>query len=239
MRFQTSCAALLGAAASLVAAAPTDSSVPDLSQRGLKWKSRAQKRAPLAVQLEVQETNIIVVENNQAQLDAVTQLAEQQFAQLVQAQIALATQLQTVKDNIRLNSFASRFVQVNTVIVTVSTMIDARAEQGNQQRYMVNQLLIDNGKPDQVQTIMVSDSETMTIGASQTVQPDGVIAASAGIPTATPMVMAEDAAAPFGQVNQNVILPIGAAAPSIDLVFADPAAIILPGQTDLFVGTFV
>ncbi|KAI1144011.1 hypothetical protein F5Y05DRAFT_407412 [Hypoxylon sp. FL0543] len=232
MHFRQACAALLGLS-SLVASAPTDGSLAPASQRGLKWKSR---RSPLTIEQIVQETNIIVVEDNKAQLDALQQLAEQQFAQLVQAQVALITQLEDVKNNIRLNHFKARFSQVNTVIVTVSTIVDARADKGNQKRYMVNQLLADNGKPDNQVMVMVSDAQTMTIGASQTVDLAGVAAASAvSQPTAAPAIVAADPNAPFGQQNQSLILPIGAQAPSIDLVFVDPAAIILPNQNNLFV----
>lgn len=101
---------------------------------------------------------------------------------------------------------------------------------------MVNKLLVDNGKPDNQVTVMVSDAQTMTIGASQTVDLAGVQAASAvSQPTAAPAIVAQDPNAPFGNQNQSVILAIGAQAPSIDLVFADPAAIILPNQNNLFV----
>ncbi|KAI1417753.1 hypothetical protein F5Y13DRAFT_185083 [Hypoxylon sp. FL1857] len=233
MHFKQACAALMGLS-SLVASAPTDSSLAPASQRGLKWRSR---RAPLTIEQIVQETNIIVVEDNKAELDALQQLAEQQFAQLVQAQVALITQLEDVKNNIRVNHFKARFAQVNTVIVTVSTLVDARAEKGNQKRYMVNQLLADNGKPENQVMVMVSDAQTMTIGASQTVDLAGVAQATAvSQPTAKPAIVAADPKAPFGKQNgQSLILPIGAQAPSIDLVFADPAAIILPNQNNLFV----
>ncbi|KAI1393564.1 uncharacterized protein F4822DRAFT_16778 [Hypoxylon trugodes] len=231
MQFKQACMALMGLS-SLVASAPTDKAL-SAPERGLKWRSR---RAPLTIQQIVQETNIIVVEDNKAQLDALQRLAEQQFAQLVQAEVALITQLEEVKNNIRVNHFKARFAQVNTVIVTVSTLIDARAEKGNQKRYMVNQLVADNGKPDNQVMVMVSDAATMTIGASQTVDLAGVEAASAVTkPTAAPAIEGQDPAAPFGKVNQSMILPIGAQAPAIDLVFVDPAAIILPNQKNLFV----
>ncbi|KAI1105954.1 hypothetical protein F4804DRAFT_91289 [Jackrogersella minutella] len=232
MHFTQACMTLVGLL-SLVASAPTDEALAMTSRRGLKWRSR---RAPLTIEQIVQETNIIVVENNQAQLDALQQVAEQEFAQLVQAQIALITQLEDVKNNIRINHFKARFSQVNTVIVTVSTLVDARAAQGGQNRYMVNQLLADNGKPESQIMVMVSDAQAMTIGASQTVDLGGVAAASAVTqPTGTPAIQASDPNAPFGNVNQSMILPIGAQAPSIDLVFVDPAAIILPNQNNLFV----
>ena len=119
----------------------------------------------------------------------------------------------------------------NTVIVTVSTLVDARADKGGQKRYMVNQVVADNGKPENQIMVMVSDAQTMTIGASKTVGLGGVQAASAVTkPTAAPALVGADPAAPYGKKNQSMILPIGAKAPAIDLVFVDPAAIILPDQ---------
>ncbi|KAI1655009.1 hypothetical protein F4813DRAFT_186844 [Daldinia decipiens] len=239
MFFGQACAALLGLS-SLVASAPTSESLALASKRGLKWKPR---RTPLTIEQIVQETNIIIVEDNQAELDALQRLAEQQFAQLVQAQVALITQLEDIKNNIRVNHFKARFSQVNIVIVTVSTLVDARAAEGSQNRYMVNQAVVDNGKPESQIMVMVSDAQTMTIGASNTVDLAGVQAASAITqPTAVPALVSADPAAPYGKANQSMILPIGASAPAIDLVFADPAAIILPNQQDLFVestGTFL
>ncbi|KAI0887484.1 uncharacterized protein GGS22DRAFT_186316 [Annulohypoxylon maeteangense] len=232
MRFTQACMALMSLS-SLAASAPTDALMP-ASNRGLKWRSR---RAPLTIEQIVQETNIIVIQNNQAQLDALQRVAEQEFAALVQAQVALITQLQDVKNNIRLNHFKARFSQVNTVIVTVSTVIDARAGKNNQKRYMVNQQLVDNGKPESQIMVMVSDAQTMTLGASQTVDLAGVAAATAvAQPSAAPaQIVNQDPNAPFGSINQNLLLPIGAQAPSVDLVFVDPAAIILPNQKNLFI----
>lgn len=91
-----------------VQSAPTDALIP-ASNRGLKWRSR---RSPLTIEQIVQETNIIVVQDNKAELDALQRVAEQEFAALVQAQVALITQLEDVKNNIRLNHFKARFSQV-------------------------------------------------------------------------------------------------------------------------------
>ncbi|ORY69882.1 uncharacterized protein BCR38DRAFT_481043 [Pseudomassariella vexata] len=232
MRFQQTCAALMGLA-SLVASAPTPEQDIQPVERGLKWRTRAQKRNPLTIIQEVQETTITIIEENLDEIAALEQVAEQQFAALVQAQVALITQLEDIKNNIRINHFKAKFSQVNVVIISVSTLIDARADKGDQKRYMVNQVLADNGKPDQEMVVMVNDGATMTIGAAQTASPDQASAASA--PTASPAIAGFDVAAPFGQLNQSVILPAGAAAPAIDLVFEDPAAIILPNQNNLFV----
>ncbi|KAI1487474.1 hypothetical protein F5X96DRAFT_672632 [Biscogniauxia mediterranea] len=244
MRFQHTFAAAFMGLISLASSAPSpkDGALSPPAGRGLRWKSRAQKRAPLIVQQVVEETNIIVIQDNQAQLDALKQVAEQQFAQLVQAELALVTQLQTIKNNIRVNHFKARFVQANTVIVTVTTLVDVRPGSNGQKRYMVNQLLADNGKPDQAVTVMVSDAATMTVGASATAPAaaDNLAQQASVVPTpsaapAPATFQGADPAAPFGQVNQSLLMPAGAAAPAVDIVFADPAAIILPGRADLFV----
>lgn len=82
------------------------------SERGLKWQTRAQKRNPLAIIQEVPETNIIVVQENLAQLAAQQKVIEQEFAALVQAEVALVNQLDQIKNNIRINHFKARFSQV-------------------------------------------------------------------------------------------------------------------------------
>lgn len=98
---------------------------------------------------------------------------------------------------------------------------------------MVKQLLADNGKPESQMIVMVSEAATMTIQSSapQTLSGASILSS----PTGTPQLAAFDKNAPFGQVGQSIILPAGAKAPSISQVFADPAAIILPNQNNLFV----
>lgn len=81
-------------------------------ERELRGMSRAQKREPLAIVQEVQQTDIIVVNQNLEQLAAQQQVIEQEFAALVQAEVALVTQLDTIKNNIRVNHFKARFSQV-------------------------------------------------------------------------------------------------------------------------------
>ena len=78
---------------------------------GLKYSP--QKRSPLTVLQNLQETTVVVVQENLDVIDDLTKLAEQQFAALIGSQLALESQLQTIKDNIRTNHFASRF---NTVV---------------------------------------------------------------------------------------------------------------------------
>ncbi|KAI0128460.1 hypothetical protein BJ170DRAFT_329356 [Xylariales sp. AK1849] len=232
MHFTQACATLLGLS-SLVASAPAvERDLPQPAARGLRWRSKAQKRSPLTIIQEVQETNIVVVQENLDQVAALQQVAEQEFAALVQAEVDLVTQLETIKNNIRVNHFKARFTQVNTVIVTVATLVDTRSG-GNQKRYLVNQLLADNGKPESEVVVMVSEQATMTIGGAASVAIGGASAISS--PTASPALAGFDANAPFGQLNQSVILPAGAQAPQIQQVFADPAAIILAGQSNLFV----
>lgn len=81
-------------------------------EKGLRHKTRAQKRAPLIIQQTVVEPNIVVVEQNLDTINNLAVLAEQEFAALVQAQIALIQQVETIKNNIRVNTFRSRFTQV-------------------------------------------------------------------------------------------------------------------------------
>ncbi|KAK9414131.1 hypothetical protein SUNI508_02230 [Seiridium unicorne] len=233
MQLRQSCAALLGFS-SLVASAPAvERELQQPAERGLRWKSRAQKRSPLAIIQEVQETNIIVVQENLGQLAAQQQIIEQEFAALVQAEVELVVQLEEIKNNIRVNHFKARFSQVNTVIVTVQTLVDQRSA-GASNRYLIKQLLADNGKPESEMVVMVSEAATMTIAAaSQPIVVNGASAISS--PTAAPQISAFDPNAPFGQLNQSLILPAGAQAPKVDQIFADPAAIILPNQNNLFV----
>lgn len=121
----------------------------------------------------------------------------------------------------------------NTVIVTVQTLVDSRSNAASN-RYLIKQLLADNGKPESAVVVMVSEAATMTIAAaSQPVVINGASAAST--PTAAPEIANFDASAPFGQLNQSLILPAGAQAPKIDQIFADPASIILPNQNSIFV----
>ncbi|KAI1331115.1 hypothetical protein F5Y16DRAFT_292732 [Xylariaceae sp. FL0255] len=215
--------------------------VPSADRPTPKWKPK-KRGGGITIQQIVQETTIIV-EENQGEIDALTQLAEQEFAQLVEAEVALVTQLQDVKNNIRLNHFRARFSQANTVIVVVTTLVDARANKNNAKRYMVQQLeasAAPTATSAQDVTVMVSDAQTMTIGSAATGTfgvGGGVLQASAAsAPPVSPSQLAvADPSAPFGSVNQSLILPIGASAPSVDIVFEDPATIILPNQNNLFV----
>lgn len=81
--------------------------------RGLKHRSKAQKRNPLIIQQTVVEQSITIVQNqNLGAISQLAQIAEAEFAALVQSQAALTTQLEQVKNNIRVNHFKARFSQV-------------------------------------------------------------------------------------------------------------------------------
>ncbi|KAJ3956134.1 hypothetical protein N0V92_007316 [Colletotrichum tropicale] len=208
--------------------------------------------------------NIIVVQENLDKINQLQRQNERELALLVQSQLALATQLQAVKDNIRINHFKAQFPQANTIIVTVTGLVDNRQGGGQNKRYLVNQLLADNGKPGQQALVMVNDPTPMDISTQQAASSqsdtfgaarvaldsasdavsnntDGVQAAAAA-PTpgadesdTTLKLAAFDQAAPFGQVGQSIILPAGTQAPQLAASVPDPAAIILPDQAGLFV----
>ncbi|KAF4918064.1 hypothetical protein CGCVW01_v009235 [Colletotrichum viniferum] len=207
--------------------------------------------------------NIIVVQENLDKINQLQRQNERELALLVQSQLALATQLQAVKDNIRINHFKAQFPQANTIIVTVTGLVDNRQGGGQNKRYLVNQLLADNGKPGQQALVMVNDPTPMDISTQQAASSqsdtfgaarvaldsasdavsnntDGVQAAAAPTPGAdesdtTLKLAAFDQAAPFGQVGQSIILPAGTQAPQLAASVPDPAAIILPNQAGLFV----
>ncbi|KAF5527432.1 hypothetical protein CGCA056_v001229 [Colletotrichum aenigma] len=207
--------------------------------------------------------NIIVVQENLDKINQLQRQNERELALLVQSQLALATQLQTVKDNIRINHFKAQFPQANTIIVTVTGLVDNRQGGGQNKRYLVNQLLADNGKPGQQALVMVNDPTPMDISTQQAASSqsdtfgaarvaldsasdavsnntDGVQAAAAPTPGAdesdtTLKLAAFDQAAPFGQLGQSIILPAGTQAPQLAASVPDPAAIILPNQAGLFV----
>lgn len=117
--------------------------------------------------------------------------------------------------------------------------MDLRDSSNKNNRYLINQLLVDNSAPESQIVVMVTALDTMTIGAVATPTDLSAALASASAvsdPTATPAVASFDQLAPFGQLNQSVLLPFNSSAPSlnVDQVFVDPAAIILPNQA-LFV----
>lgn len=88
------------------------------------------------------EPQLVSINQKLAALSAEALLAEQQFAAQVQSQLALINTVETIKDNIRINTFKSRWTQVNSVIMTVTNVVDARDPNNVNTRYMVNQLKV-------------------------------------------------------------------------------------------------
>jgi hypothetical protein len=126
----------------------------------------------------------------------------------------------------------------------VTNVIDARDPANINKRYLLNQLLADNGAPDKQLLVMVSQAQEMTIGATPTVDLSGIIgtAASASVlstATSSPVVAGFDPAAPFGLFNGSLILPYNTSAPSSAVIFEDPANIIFPGASGLGGSLFV
>ncbi|KAK4169386.1 hypothetical protein QBC43DRAFT_354610 [Cladorrhinum sp. PSN259] len=191
-RILTACLGL----GSLAVGAPTRNEQDfTASGRGLNNTKRTQKRTlPLGPGLPVLDG---------VALDQLTRLAELEFAGLVESQIALATQLETIKNNIRINSFRSQFAQaqVNCIILTVTNVIDQRDPSNISNRYLLNQLRIDNGFPDKEVMVMVTDAQTMTISTTPTV---------GSLPTSTlePSLAPEPTAVnPSLQPSVNPVLP--------------------------------
>ncbi|KAH8673977.1 hypothetical protein BX600DRAFT_509192 [Xylariales sp. PMI_506] len=235
MQFGYKISALLGFISLVTSAPVADHERYSLTQRGVKGRPQAHKRDTLSIGQGASQGNIIIFEQSSSQ----QQLQELEFAAFVQEQVALATQLDDIKNNIRINHFKARFSQVNSVIVVVQTLVDTRSGQ-NSNRYLINQLLADNGHPGQQVVVMVSDAATLTIGPTATagaalpgLNGTNVIAQ----PTQTPSIANFDPNVPFGQLGQTVILPLGAQAPQIiqSQIFTDPALIIFPNQKNLFV----
>lgn len=115
--------------------------------------------------------------------------------------------------------------------MTVTNVIDARDPANINKRYLLNQLLADNGVPDKQFLVMVSQAQEMTIAATPTVDLSGILgtAASASVlstATSSPVAAGLDPSAPFGLFNGSLILPYNTSAPSSAVVFEDPANII-------------
>ncbi|KAK3313494.1 hypothetical protein B0H66DRAFT_536757 [Apodospora peruviana] len=239
MRCRQILTAALAGSLSLVAAAPASVEQPrdvmmPAAQRGLRHRTRRQ--VPVVAQnnvINIQNTQITVVEQNLGVISQLVQIAEQELVARVQAQVALVTQLETIKNNIRLNHFKARFSQVNTVIVTITNIVDARDLTNVNRRYLMNQLRIDNGRPDQELVVYVTEKEEMTISSEATATSASASAtASASIGG---NVINFDANAPFALLNSSLILPYNTSAPAGALVVDDPANIIFADQSNLLV----
>ncbi|KAK0646220.1 hypothetical protein B0T16DRAFT_390693 [Cercophora newfieldiana] len=144
------------------------------------------------------QTNFVNGGNGFAGIDQLAQLAEADLLAQVQSQLLLSAELQAIKDNIRINSLKARFPQVNTVLVTVTNVIDARNPVGINNRYLLNQLLVDNGFPNQQQVIMVTESQTYTItetasstteSATSTLDLGSLASAATATPTASSLTL--------------------------------------------------
>jgi flagellar biosynthesis/type III secretory pathway chaperone len=97
----------------------------------LKHKTRQQKRAPLIIQETIiVEPQITIVEQNLGVINQLVQIAEQELAALVQAQVALVTQLQTIMNNIRINHFRAKFSQ--TVSLFLLTTVHPETSKTNE-----------------------------------------------------------------------------------------------------------
>lgn len=105
-------------------------------------RAAGNEKRDVIIQQTVIEPQLIAINQNLAALTAEALLAEQQLVQQVQAQLALINTVETIKNNIRINTFKSRWSQVNTVIVTVTNVVDARDPNNINTRYMVNQLKV-------------------------------------------------------------------------------------------------
>lgn len=116
---------------SLAAAVPTS----------MQRDAAGQKR-DVIIQQTVVEPQVVVVNQNLGALSALAVQAEQEFAALVQSQLALVNTVETIKNNVRINTFKSRWANVNTVLVTVTNVVDARDPANINTRYMVNQLKV-------------------------------------------------------------------------------------------------
>lgn len=124
----------LAGLSSLVAAMPTSGQQRDAAGHN--------KKRDVIIQQTVIEPQVVVINQNLGALSALALQAEQEFAALVQSQLTLINTVETIKNNIRINTFKSRWAQVNTVIVTVTQVVDARDPANVNTRYMVNQLKV-------------------------------------------------------------------------------------------------
>lgn len=229
----------------------------------LHRRGESEKR-DVIIQQSIIEPPVVVVNQNLGALNALALQAEQEFAALVQSQLTLITTVESIKNNIRINHFKTRWNTVNTVLVTVTNVVDARDPANVNKRYMVNQLKVsikplistqlqtftdfvgkaDNNNPASEILVMMTAAEPLTIQPAATptnLNVPGVagVGALKSQPTAPPQVAQFDPNKAFAQAaNGAVLLPYNSTAPqppSGAQLFPDPAAIILPNQ-NLFVG---
>ncbi|KAK3357057.1 hypothetical protein B0T25DRAFT_603806 [Lasiosphaeria hispida] len=243
MHFRHILTALAGLG-SLAAAAPASERDGMPAEKGLKHKTRAQVgSSPF-----FQQTQAGLIGQALGAVSQLAKLAELELISMLQSQVALISQLQTIRNNIRANHFQARFSQVNTVIVTVTNVVDARDPANINRRYLMSHLRVDNGFPEKEQVVMVTEQDEMTISATPTPTGNNLIAnllaaASAGFAAPTQgfgfsqnIVIGSfdpNSQTPFSLLNQTLLLPYDTAAPTNALVVEDPANIISPGQPNL------
>ncbi|KAJ4391934.1 hypothetical protein N0V93_005554 [Gnomoniopsis smithogilvyi] len=234
---------IVSALAGLSLAAAVPASV-ERDAAGVLHRREAHDKRDVIIQQTVIEPQVVVVNQNLGALNALALQAEQEFAALVQSQLTLINTVETIKNNIRINHFKTRWNTVNTVIVTVTNVVDARDPANINNRYMVNQVRADNGNNASEILVMMTADSALTIQPQATptnLNIPGISGAGQAIsqPTAQPQVAQFDPAAAFAQAaNGAVLLPFNSTAPqppSGAQLFPDPASIILPNQA-LFVG---
>ncbi|KAK0711428.1 hypothetical protein B0H67DRAFT_555408 [Lasiosphaeris hirsuta] len=233
---------------SLAAAAPASERDGMPAEKGLKHKTRAQVGSSLVFQ----QTQVGLVGQALGAVNQLAKLAELELISMLQSQVALAAQIQTIKNNVRANHFQAKFPQVNTVIVTVTNVVDARDPANINNRYLMSSLRVDNGVPDKEQVVMVTERDPMTISATPTPAGNNLIAnllaaASASAGSAAPtqgfgfgqnIVIGSfdpnnQSQFPFGLFNQTLLQPYDTAVPTNALIVEDPANIIFAGQPNL------
>ena len=64
------------------------------------------------IQQTIIQPQVIIVEENLGLVDQLALVAEQEFQALVQSELALIQEIETIKNNIRVNTFLARFSQV-------------------------------------------------------------------------------------------------------------------------------
>lgn len=109
---------------------------------GILHRREEHNKRDVIIQQTVIEPQVIVVNQNLGALNALALQAEQEFAALIQSQLTLINTVETIKNNIRVNHFKTRWNTVNTVIVTVTNVVDARDPANVNNRYMVNQVKV-------------------------------------------------------------------------------------------------
>ncbi len=84
----------------------------------------------VVVQQTVVQPQVTIVQENLDLVSEIALLAEQEFSALVQSQLALIQEVETIKNNIRVNHFLARFSQVvSCVSALLRAVLFAQADQ--------------------------------------------------------------------------------------------------------------